>query len=75
MMLPTQDSQLKLRLFSILEDACTRCDRYAPRRIVDERRDALIMEVLSELEKRGYHAGLSASIEEALNSGDGVYRP
>ncbi len=27
------------------------------------------------IEKRGYHIGLPSIIEEALNSGDGVYRP
>lgn len=75
MMLPTQDKDLKLRLFSILEDVCSRCDHYAPRRIAEEKRDALIADVLGEIEKRGYHKGLPSSIEHALNSGDGVYRP
>lgn len=32
-------------------------------------------EILDKLEKLGYYKGLPTSIEEALNSGDGVYRP
>lgn len=32
-------------------------------------------DILTMLEKLGYHKGLPSTIEEALNSGDGVYRP
>ncbi len=32
-------------------------------------------DILNALEKLGYHKGLPSSIEEALNSGDGSYRP
>lgn len=31
--------------------------------------------ICSYLDKRGYHVGLPSSIEWALNSGDGTYRP
>ena len=31
--------------------------------------------LLKKLEDLGYHKGLPPSIAEALNSGDGVYRP
>lgn len=31
--------------------------------------------ILKQLEDMGYHIGLPSSIEWALNSGDGVYRP
>ena len=31
--------------------------------------------ILAKLEELGYYKGLPSSIEEALNSGDGVYRP
>jgi len=31
--------------------------------------------ILKHLDKEGYHIGLPSSIEWALNSGDGVYRP
>jgi len=37
--------------------------------------DNAITHILAELDKRGYHIGLPSSIEWALNSGDGVYRP
>ncbi len=30
---------------------------------------------IAKLEKLGYHKGLPTSVEEALNSGDGAYRP
>ena len=36
---------------------------------------SLARAVLEVAEKEGYHKGLPANIEEALNSGDGVYRP
>lgn len=35
----------------------------------------LVNDFLIEAESCGYHKGLPGSIEEALNSGDGVYRP
>lgn len=35
----------------------------------------LIDDILDLLERNGYHKGLPDSIVEALNSGDGVYRP
>lgn len=35
----------------------------------------LVNDFLIEAENCGYHKGLPPSIEEALNSGDGVYRP
>lgn len=36
---------------------------------------AIAKEQVAKLERLGYHKGLPPSIEEALNSGDGVYRP
>ncbi len=35
----------------------------------------LVDDFLIAAEASGYHKGLPSSIEEALNSGDGVYRP
>ncbi len=35
----------------------------------------LVNDFLKEIEGKGYYYGLPPSIEEALNSGDGVYRP
>ncbi len=32
-------------------------------------------DLLTKLEKLGYHKGLPSSIEETPNSGDGAYRP
>jgi len=36
---------------------------------------AVALAQIAKLERLGYHIGLPPSIEEALNSGDGVYRP
>jgi len=33
------------------------------------------LHILKHLDEEEYHKGLPTSIEEALNSGDGVYRP
>jgi len=35
----------------------------------------IVNRTLVKLEKLGYHKGLPSSIEEALTSGDGTYRP
>ncbi len=35
----------------------------------------LVDDFLKEIEDEGYHKGLPPNIEEALNSGDGAYRP
>jgi hypothetical protein len=40
-----------------------------------DKKNECVNKILVELENRGYHVGLPPSIEEALNSGDGVYRP
>ena len=74
MMRPTQDNALRTAVRTILVNLRYRIetehyDYHTD--AVDDARDAM----LGEFEKRGYHAGLLESIEQALNSGDGVYRP
>ncbi len=64
MLKPTQDKQLRKAIAEII------IRRY----IVSGSSDTLD-ELLSVIEKLGYHKGLPPSIEEALNSGDGAYRP
>ena len=43
--------------------------------ILMESINIMVNRILQRLEELGYHKGLPPSIEEALNSGDGVYRP
>ena len=62
MMLPTKDKELEQEIAKIV------CMAYLPQAA----RAKLILDVV---ESHGYHKGLPESIEQALNSGDGVYRP
>ncbi len=62
MILPTQDKELEQEVAKII------CIEYLPQRA----RAKLILDVI---ESYGYHKGLPDSIVEALNSGDGSYRP
>lgn len=75
MLKPTQDKELKMRLNQMFDNADKYWEWTASKNVVLERREIFINHLLKELEKRGYHKGLYPSIEEALNSGDGVYRP
>ena len=74
-LLPTEDKTLRLRLFQMLEEAEHRFNPYLAVRQTDTLRDTLVTEILQDFERRGYYKGLPSSVEEALNSGDGVYRP
>ena len=67
MIRPTQDDNARHLIVESLRAAemrqgCTNHTYYADK-------------VLKQLEEMGYHIGLPDSINEALNSGDGVYRP
>jgi hypothetical protein len=70
MLKPTQDNELKKKLSEIFV-------RYSYSFEVEDNYDNLdfVKEALELMEKLGYHTGLPTSAEEALNSGDGVYRP
>jgi uncharacterized protein YcgL (UPF0745 family) len=65
MMLPTKDSEIRqpITLFIVSKGL-----RYEWAKEAAE-------DILQYLERQGYHKGLPSSIEEALNSGDGSYKP
>ncbi|MCK9369910.1 hypothetical protein M0R04_08400 [Candidatus Dojkabacteria bacterium] len=75
MILPTQDKELKTLIYPILEQTFRLDDKFSYN--VHSHKDIGngIDRILLILEELGYHLGLPPSIEEALNSGDGVYRP
>lgn len=66
MLLPTQDKEAKTEVLKVL-------DRFHGYSDIVLSIDA--DNILKSLEKLGYYKGLPSNIEEALNSGDGVYRP
>ena len=75
-----QDKELRTRIEKIIIDNTQIVDEFygdenirVTQAYLDT--DNAITHILSELDSRGYHVGLPPSIEEALNSGDGVYRP
>jgi hypothetical protein len=75
MLKPTQDKDLKTRLHQMFKNADKYWEWTDCQRVVEERREIFITEILKEIEQRGYHVGLPSIIEEALNSSDGTYRP
>ncbi len=64
MIKPTQDKVLRQ---SLIYQAVKFMELNLANQMVDD--------FLAESERVGYHKGLPPSIEEALNSGDGTYRP
>lgn len=70
MLLPTKDIEVLTAVIDILWRFDPDHNRYSYKVVQTDAQD-----ILSALEKLGYHKGLPSSIEEALNSGDGVYRP
>ena len=66
MIKPTQDKELRQFIYFRLLDLTE---------IEGTKIEDILNQILNELEKRDYHVGLPPSIEEALNSGDGSYRP
>jgi hypothetical protein len=75
MLLPTQDKELKTRLIQMINNAANYLLPTTSEHVVVKQRELVIDELLKEIEQRGYHKGLPSGIEEALNSGDGTYRP
>ena len=90
MLLPTHDKgalltdgEASLALFSpempsadtrtVASDKVTQCWREQSWMTVRE--IVLLKAQIAKLEKLGYHKDLPPSIEEALNAGDGAYRP
>jgi hypothetical protein len=67
MQLPTQDIEAKTAVMDILWRFDPGYKKYGTTVIQTDAQD-----ILRALEKLGYHKGLPSSIEEALNSGDGV---
>jgi hypothetical protein len=72
MLLPTQDKELIIQINKAIRLRCNfdwdgYCTGFSP--------DGMAREITDILEKLGYYKGLPSSIEEALNSGDGTYKP
>ncbi len=88
MLLPTQDKEARLtneETIKITDSLCKNegivwgdwsimAQGNLERHIIDIYEE-IINAQIAKLEKLGYHKGLPPSIEESLNSGDGVYRP
>jgi hypothetical protein len=73
--LPTQDEALRQRLLSMFRIASETFE-YTTSVTERDRQHAIIVEhILRLVEDRGYYKGTPSSIEEALNSGNGSYRP
>ena len=66
MLKPTKDKKLKDNLLTMLN---------ADAKVRFTWNDELAENILQLFENEGYHIGLPESIEWALNSGDGTYRP
>lgn len=75
MLLPTQDEKLRDRLVRMVDNATEVFQWTNSKNEVHKQHELVISEILKEIEKEGYHKGLPSSIEEALNSRDGSYRP
>ncbi len=73
MLLPTQDTEARLT-DEELHQCAVRCFINFPN---DSHKlgKEIVETTLAKLEKLGYYKGLPPSIEEAMNSGDGAYRP
>lgn len=65
MLLPTQDQYLEQFIHNAIFAA--KQGNISPQSACNH--------ILKHLDDEGYHKGLPTSIEWALNSGDGVYRP
>lgn len=63
MLLPTQDKKAISQLAAIHLKYCGGVD------------NTMVIKILEALEKLGYHKDLPTSIEKALNSGGGTYKP
>jgi hypothetical protein len=75
MLKPTQDEKLKQRLIEMMDNVSKLIEPTSSKQVAHDSRVIFIEMVLEEIEKRGYSKGLPDSIEWALNSGDGTYRP
>jgi hypothetical protein len=81
---PTHDKELRKSINEILEHSTRICSKYdcdtckyfnKTKEIMRCDEPELVDLILAEFERRGYHIGLPESIEWALNSGDGTYKP
>lgn len=73
--LPTQDSEMKERLTRMFFTVSKASEFTTSEKIARQQSERVAEMVLEVFEKWGYYKGLPSNIEEALNSGDGVYRP
>ena len=79
MLKPTQDKELKDKITQIIKDSrcyCQcKCEDCEVNNTINCSAYCCMDSIGLELAARGYHIGLPESIEWALNSGDGTYRP
>lgn len=79
MILPTQDKELIKDVIKIVKDGrclvTTTCNKCEANNTELCSAYAIMDSILKICEWKGYHVGLPPSIEEALNSGDGTYKP
>lgn len=80
MLLPTQDKEAKMTSQEIINAVCGDCpfemhftDEQC--RACQRQLEGIATAQVYKLEELGYYKGLPTSVEEALNSGDGAYRP
>lgn len=80
MLKPTRDTDAKLTKEEIIIAVCGDCpfeDKFTNEEChaCQRQLEGVATAQVRKLEKLGYYRGLPTSIEEALNSGNGVYRP
>lgn len=72
---PTQDSGLRLEIEMIVSGYVNQVVDSFYKHTTYKNPEHIADELLQMFERRGYYRGLPSHIEEALNSGDGTYRP
>ena len=71
---PTRDEELRQEVrMAIMQELTPITGLHKPELVATILR--LADSILGTVEARGYYKGTPSSIEEALNSGDGTYRP
>ena len=63
--LPTEDKELKERLVRMFDNATECFEWTTSKKIVHERHELVVGEILKEFEKRGYHKGMPNWITNA----------
>lgn len=69
MKLPTQDKEIRERFVRMFDNATECFEATTSKRVVHERHELVVNEILKELERRGYHIDLQTLEERVLNRG------